>query len=267
MEGSIGVRRLADGAGVQEAAHGNPLLMLEGTADGARAAWSAPGGFAFVGPTYGGPGWWLTATTLATTTTTTTTTTDKTDEADTIRALVDTALADSDDKLVGLTVPRGVPLSQWGVAADDVNEWDLMRVGIDAAPPVQPRENLITPLEDLTRLQEFLDQVSPTHSMSANDPQVRVWAGVVENGVLLAVGALVERPSGAAYLASIATAEKARGQGFGSAVTAYLTRRAFASGAPECILAHYHPNESARRIYLRLGYRTTHQCSSAEFGR
>jgi ribosomal protein S18 acetylase RimI-like enzyme len=248
MERAPAVTRLA-GADVHTVAPGNPLIALEGSADGARAAWSVPGGFAFAGPTYGGPGWWLTAD----------------GDAGTVRALVDAALADFEDELAGLSVPRGVPIDQWDVVAGEHGEWDLMRA--DAPPPVQPHEERVATLTDLTALQEFLDEVSPTHSVRAADPDVQEWGGVVEDGALLAVGALVRRPSGAAYLGSIATSEPARGRGLGGAVTARLTRRAFAAGAPWCILAHYHPNEPARRIYLRLGFRTTHQCTSAELRR
>lgn len=237
--------RLADGAGVHTVAPGDPLVMLEGAPDGARAAWSAPGGFAFVGPAYEGPGWWLTA---------------SGSEAD-VTALVDVALTECASEVRGLTVPRGVPIGRWAVS-DEVSDWDLMVT--DSAPPPQPEESRVTRLKHLAQLEEFLDRVSPTHSKHADDPDVREWAGIVEGGRLLAAGALAERPSGVSYLASIATDPKARGRGFGAAVTAHLTRTAFADGAALCLLGHYHPNESARRIYARLGYRTTHQCTSAE---
>lgn len=262
VEGTIEVRRLADGAGVHEVSPGDPLIALEGSHYGARAAWTAPGGFAFVGPAYDGSGWWLTA---------------SGDHA-AVPALISAAVAQFDGELAGLTVPRGVPIGPWDVIEDDVSEWDLMLA--QAPPPAQPHEDRVAVIEDLAVVQRFLDRTSPTHSVRADDPEVLAWGGVVDGGTnaaksdettgsgdLVAIGALVRRPSGAAYLASIATAEQARGRGLGSAVTAYLTRRAFTSGAPDCILAHYHPNESARRMYLRLGYRTTHQCTSAAFRR
>jgi ribosomal protein S18 acetylase RimI-like enzyme len=249
VEGTIEVRRLADGAGVHEVSPGDPLIALEGSHDGARAAWTAEGGFAFVAPAYDDSGWWLT--------------TSGSHEA--VPALVGAALAQFDGELAGLTVPRGMSIAQWDVAEDSIGEWDLMLA--QAPPPAQPHEDRVAVIADLAAVQGFLDRTSPTHSVRADDPEVRGWGGVVEGGSLLAIGALVRRPSGAAYLGSIATAEEARGRGLGSAVAAYLTRRAFASGAPECILAHYHPNDSARRIYLRLGYRTTHQNTSAAFRR
>jgi len=255
VEETIEVRRLADGAGVHEVSPGDALIALEGSHYGARAAWTAQGGFAFVGPAYDGSGWWLTAS----------------GDLAAVPALVSAAVEQFDGELAGLTVPRGVPIGQWDVVVGESSEWDLMATQVP--PPVLPREDLVAVIEDLAVVQRFLDRTSPTHSVRADDPEVLAWGGVVDGdaaasgGGLVAIGALVRRPSGAAYLASIATAEQARGRGLGSAVTGYLTRRAFASGAPECILAHYHPNESARRIYLRLGYRTTHQCTSAAFRR
>jgi len=93
------------------------------------------------------------------------------------------------------------------------------------------------------------------------DPAVLHGAWSVEGGC-----AFTRRARGIGYLASIATAPESRGQGLGGAVTAALTRHAFASGGGICTLAHFHPNEPARRLYLRLGYRTTHQAQSIFFG-
>src|SRR5437016_8180950 len=119
MQGAIEVRRLADGAGVHEASPGDPLVALEGSHYGARAAWTAEGGFAFVGPAYDGSGWWLTAS--------------GTEEA--VSALVPTATAQFDGELAGLTVPRGVPIDRWGTVDSDISQWDLMLAR--TAPPIR----------------------------------------------------------------------------------------------------------------------------------
>jgi predicted GNAT family acetyltransferase len=139
----------------------------------------------------------------------------------------------------------------------------------DTPPPAQGAESRIVVLDgstqiDSVQVQAFLDRVSPHHSVRADYELVDLWAGVRDevSGELLAVGALTRRLSGVAYLASIATDPAARGQGLGSAITGFLTRRVFEGGEKLCTLAHYHPNDSARRMYLRLGYRTTHQFSS-----
>ena len=59
-----------------------------------------------------------------------------------------------------------------------------------------------------------------------------------------------------AFEGFIQAANQAIGQFQGQALTA---------GDPECTLAHYHPNDPARRMYLRLGYRTIAQNYSTGF--
>ncbi|MBR7827153.1 GNAT family N-acetyltransferase [Actinospica sp. MGRD01-02] len=177
---------------------------------------------------------------------------------------------DGDGDEAAAEAAAGTGAEVGAVAADGLlepSQWDAMRC--DAPPPVQPGEERVRPIEDLAALQEFLDRVNPHHSVRADHPEVERWLGARDavSGELLAVGAFTRRRRGTAYLASIATAEAARGQGLGAAVTAALTRHAFTSGDTVCTLAHYHPNEPARRIYLRLGYRTTHQSQSVQFGR
>jgi GNAT superfamily N-acetyltransferase len=184
-------------------------------------------------------------------------------EPDAALALVETALAELDALCCGLTVPRGVELARW-IGPAEPGEWDLMRC--DEAPAAHPAEHRVSVLEDPAAVQAFLDRVNPHHSVPARHPEVERWMGVADaaGGGLLAVGAFTRRRTATPYLASIATDEQARGQGLGGAVTAALTRHAFASGDALCTLAHYHPNDPARRLYQRLGYRTTHQNRSGE---
>jgi ribosomal protein S18 acetylase RimI-like enzyme len=220
------------------------LLRLETDPGVLHGAWLTAGGYAVASvDTYGGAPCWLNVV------------------AGPAAALIliETALADLGDACHGITVPRGVDISRWGAAGYEHGEWDLMRC--DQPPAAQPAEHRVRVLEDLGAVQAFLDRVNPSHSVRAEHPEVERWMGVAEEsgGELLALGAFTRRASGVAYLASIATDEQARGQGLGAAVTAALTRHAFASGDTLCTLAHYHPNDPARRVYQRLGYRTTHQ--------
>lgn len=181
-------------------------------------------------------------------------------------ALADVALAELGEACYGLTLPRTLDISRW-IGQAEPGRWDLMRC--DAPPSPQPGEEQVAELTDPEAVQAFLDRVNPHHSVRAGDPGAERWMGVADasTGELLAVGALTRRARGTAFLASIATAPEARGRGWGAAVTAALTRHAFAAGDRLCALAHYHPNEPARRVYLRLGYRTTHQSSSHRFPR
>jgi len=220
------------------------LLRLETDPGVLHGAWIMPGGYAFASiDAYGGDPCWLNVVA----------------EPAAALTLVEVALTDLGDACFGITVPRGVDISRWAARDDDHGAWDLMRC--DAPPPVQPGEHRVHVLADLGAVQAFLDRVNPHHSVRADHAEVERWMGVADEstGALLAVGAFTRRATGVAYLASIATDEQARGQGLGGAVTAALTRYAFASGDALCTLAHYHPNEPARRLYLRLGYRTTHQ--------
>lgn len=252
MTGISAVRRLT----VEQlhAAAPDDVMVISETRGGAIAAWSLDGGFAFAAADdYSGSDCWLSVV----------------GSPSAAPLLVDAALADLGDRIAGLTVPRGVSLSSWNaepaVGHENDSDWDLMATRMP--PPEQAGERRVVPLKDLVEVQDFLDRVSPLHSVRADYELVDVWAGVREgddeaSGSLLAVGALTRRISGVAYLASIATDPQARGRGFAGAITAYLTRRVFERGEKLCTLAHYHPNEPARRVYRRLGYHTTHQFSS-----
>ena len=263
MTGITTVQRLT----VEElhAAAAGDVMVISETRGGAIAAWGAGGawdaarGFAFAAEDdYSGSACWLSVV----------------GSVETAAALVDAALADLGDRIAGLTVPRGVPLATWNAApppgAHDDSEWDMM--ACHAAPPVQAAEARLFVLADpalIPEVQGFLDRVNPHHSVRADYELVDLWIGARDevSGALVAVGALTQRISGVAYLASIATDPAARGQGLGSAVTAALTRAVFERGEQLCTLAHYHPNDSARRVYLRLGYRTTHQFASGRIRR
>lgn len=227
------------------------LLRIEADPAVLHGAWTVEGGYAFASvDSYGGDPCWLNVVA----------------EPSVAPVLVEAALADLGEQCCGLTVPRSVDLAPW-VQTDQPGLWDLMRC--DEAPATQPAEDRVCVLEDLPAVQAFLDRVNPHHSVRAEHPEVERWMGVADaaTGELLALGAFTRRASGVGYLASIATDAAARGQGLGAAVTAALTRHAFASGDALCTLAHYHPNEPARRVYQRLGYRTTHQNRSTALPR
>ncbi len=232
------------------------VMVISETHGGAIAAWRLNDGFAFAAADeYSGAECWLHVI----------------GDPGSTPALVDSALDELGERVAGLTVPRGVSLATWNAepppGEQSDSDWDLM--ASYAAPPQFPAEERVAAIEDLAQVQAFLDRVSPHHSVKAEDPLVDLWAGVRDepSGDVIALGALTRQPSGVAYLASIATDPAARGQGFGAAVTSVLTRTVFERGEPLCTLAHYHPNEVARRIYLRIGYQTTHRFSSGHIRR
>ena len=227
------------------------LLLLETDPAVLHGAWSVEGGYAFSSTdAYGGEPCWLNVV----------------GSPEAAARLAEIGLGELGEKCCGITAPRGLDLVR-RPGYHEPNEWDLMRC--DDEPPVRPGEDRVVHVADLAAVQAFLDRVNPHHSVRADHPEVERWMGAADeaSGELLAIGAFTRRARGIGYLASIATAPEARGQGLGGAVTAALTRYAFTSGGNICTLAHYHPNEPARRLYLRLGYRTTHQSQSMYFGR
>ena len=255
---AIGVRRLDTLAQLTAVADLDTLQFMGlDTADSAHLAWASADGAAVALARPEGPEgkiYWLVTNGPGAPTVT----------------LIDAARAELGEKLLGLTVPRVAAaepsleraLKGWGMRPGD--DWDLMI--IDAAPPEQPGESAVCTGLSADEVQAFLDRVNPHHSVRGADPSVELWAAIRGEGSgLLAVGALTRKRSGVGYLASIATDPAARGAGYGSAITAFLTRQVFDAGEPLCTLAHYHPNDSARRIYLRVGYRTVTQSHSAAF--
>lgn len=227
------------------------LLLIESDPDVLHGAWAAEGGYAFASiDGYGGDPCWLNVV----------------GSPEAAAVLAEVALSELGEKCCGISAPRGLDVTRWA-GDEESGLWDLMRC--DGPPQQQPGEERVTWVTDLAAVQSFLDRVNPHHSVRADHPEVERWLGVAdaESGGLLAIGAFTRRRRGTGYLASIATAPEVRGQGLGAAVTGALTRYAFTSGGELCTLAHYHPNDQARRIYLRLGYRTTHQLRSNQFGR
>ena len=103
---------------------------------------------------------------------------------------------------------------------------------------------------------------SPLAHARPGDASVRGWAGIRLVGRLVAAGALCVTASGTPHLRGIVTHPDHRGRGLGAAVTASLTLRGLES-SPVVTLGMYSDNDGARRIYHRLGYRTSHRWLSS----
>lgn len=186
---------------------------------------------------------------------------------DTARALLDHALAELPRTPHGFSVPRETDLGPLAVA--EVEHWDFMAfdpawgVEVPALPGEERVAEMMPSAEADAEIGDFLKVANPSHSAKPGWEAIEAW-GVVRDaeGELLACGAYCRREGGNGYLASIGTRPEARGQGLGAAVSAWLTRRSLANGDNFCALGHWHPNEPARRIYARLGFRTTHRMKS-----
>ena len=168
-----------------------------------------------------------------------------------------------------LSVPRGLV----GVVGERLDlgtrggEWDWMWTR--EVPPAVPGEEHVLALDPTSRdeVEAFLTAQSPrTHGQPFARPGQR-WVGVRDpgSGALVAVGGSEPCTAGTPTLAGIAVAVERRGEGWGAAVTADLTRRAVAeTGA--CALGMFADNDAARRVYLRLGFRTGMEWTSRWFG-
>ena len=104
------------------------------------------------------------------------------------------------------------------------------------------------------------DRIAPllAHSDSAHvfpgDPRLVRWAGVEEDGELVAVAGQVTEPSGAAHLLSVCTHPDHRGRGLAREACTRVMSAAIAHGAPMLVLEMYTANEAGRRAYSALGF-------------
>jgi ribosomal protein S18 acetylase RimI-like enzyme len=126
------------------------------------------------------------------------------------------------------------------------------------APPAVPGEDDVDDLSRSARdeLSAFLAEHSPrTHGQPFARPG-QLWVGIRgPTGRLVACGASEPSQGGTPTLTGIAVDAEHRRRGLGAAVTARLTRRSVArTGA--CALGMYADNDTARRVYDRLGFTT-----------
>jgi len=172
----------------------------------------------------------------------------------------------------GLTAPRsatadvlaGVALA--GLTPPDGGaEWEWMWT-TDAPPavPGEARVERLDPADPATRtgLTRLLAEHSPRHSASPDRPDVAGWVGVRAGDPIIACAAWVELVPGVPLLASVAVHPGARRRGLAAALTATITRRALAAGAPAVTVDLYSDNDDARRLYRRLGFRRAHAFTS-----
>ena len=144
------------------------------------------------------------------------------------------------------------------------NDWEWF---FTISPPTaQEREREVAWLDDTAAAEDirrFLHEWSPRHDAEPGEEHVRRWCGVRDDaGRLVATAAHTEYTPGVPFLASIATHGGRRGQGYGAAVTAWITRRLLEEGAGWVTLGMYSDNDVARRVYERLGFRCTHRFTS-----
>lgn len=141
-------------------------------------------------------------------------------------------------------------------------EWDWMWCA--SSPPIQPEEGRVIELDDVRDADEIARLLLENPRSEGYPGQGRsdLWLGIRDGDfALLACGAIHRLDSGTAHLAGIHTAERARGQGLGRAVTAALTRWAVKREGV-CTLGMYADSHPARALYHSLGYRTDKEWTS-----
>jgi ribosomal protein S18 acetylase RimI-like enzyme len=144
------------------------------------------------------------------------------------------------------TIPAAWPLTE-------LRSWHWM---LSTTPP--PEDPLpVERVDDEDEVTALLDAEAPDSLARPGTPGVESWHGVREEGVLVAVGAVVRQPDGTGHLRAVTVASRLRGRGIGRALSTALTRLARA-GTGVASLGVYTDNEPALRIYRDLGYAVAH---------
>lgn len=138
--------------------------------------------------------------------------------------------------------------------------WGWEWMWTDTAPPPSVAElatGRAVDLDDTADADEiaaFAAQENPRFEGQPGTGKAYRWLGVRdEKGALIGCGSLARTSAGAPHLAGIVTAAARRGQGIGRALSARLTREAIAQYGV-CTLGMYSDNDTARRLYVALGY-------------
>lgn len=163
---------------------------------------------------------------------------------------------------VGMTLTRGA----WALLASRPHvtrsaDWDWMWT--DEPPPEQPGEAAVDWIHaEADEIRDLLRAASPRWSVDPADSHVVRWCGIRDaDGSLVATAVHAAHGPGVPHLASIATRPDRRGAGLGAAVTAWITRRLL-EDHPWVTLGMYADNDTARRMYRRLGWRCDHRFTS-----
>ena len=180
------------------------------------------------------------------------------------------------DRVTSASLPQGAPrLLPAAYGMDPANDWEWFATS--APPPVQDGEDRVRWLAEVAtdpdgatarEVVELLHTHSGRHDAEPGQEHARRWCGVRDGtGRLVAIAAHTEFTAGVPFLASVATVSDVRGQGLGSAVTGWLTRRLLDEGNRWVTLGMYSDNDVARRIYQRLGFTCWHAFTSGRLVR
>jgi ribosomal protein S18 acetylase RimI-like enzyme len=189
------------------------------------------------------------------------------DAEDRVRALVALGPPDETPELVlavhgevpkgtRVIVPRGTPLP-----LSEPVDWNF-RAAYEA-PPQRPAESAVAWCDDDDAITDLLKLVSPGTSAWPGDAKVRRWAGIRQDGRLVACLADTTSVDGVGHISAIAVHTEARGRGLGASITAWAMRRLLAEGCDVVTLGVYADNAAGLRMYDRLGFTVNRALTSA----
>jgi len=161
-----------------------------------------------------------------------------------------------------VSVPRGtVAELPAGYRFEDPVDWDFRWTA--SVPPVTASAEpgrWLGPADD-PAVVELLETANPRTSARPGNPTVRRWAGIRTAGGRLDACAADTSGAPVGHLSAIATRPECRGQGLGTAISAWLTRQLLAE-FDLVTLGVYADNPAALRLYDRLGYAADHHFTS-----
>jgi ribosomal protein S18 acetylase RimI-like enzyme len=189
------------------------------------------------------------------------------DAEDRVRSLVALGPPDETSRLVlavhgelpegiRVVVPRGTPLPMFQPVG-----WHFRAAY--GAPRPRPAEATVAWCDDEDAITGLLKLVSPGTSAWPGDAKVRRWAGVREDGRLVACLADTTAVAGVGHISAIAVHTEARGRALGPSITAWAMRRMFEEGCDVVTLGVYSDNDVALRMYDRLGFTVDRAMTSA----
>jgi GNAT superfamily N-acetyltransferase len=146
-----------------------------------------------------------------------------------------------------------------------LTDWDWFFT--TSAPALRPHEERARWLteSDEADIWAVLDDAMAGASAKPGDERVRRWAGLRdESGSLVACLADTSHSARIGHLASVVTATRHQGVGYGAALTSWVTRQMLQADADMVTLGMYADNHGARRFYERLGFTCEHRFSAAQ---
>lgn len=163
-----------------------------------------------------------------------------------------------------VSLPRScAPLLSRYFAVGDGGDWDWMWT--TTSPPVFPGEARLVDLDDeadADGIRALMARANPRSHGHPGEGVVDHWLGLRDPfGGVLACAAWHRNRAGIPHLSGITVAPELRGEGWGRALTAALTRRSLKSHGV-CTLGIFADNDVARRLYHGLGYRTAQAWAS-----